>query len=130
MLNIIIIAFGGACGAVSRYLLSNLITFSNLSRAQNFPYATFIINISGSFLAGVLYYFMIRNSNSFDVQIKNFLLVGFLGGYTTFSAFSLDFFRLFSANQASLAFIYAFSSMLLAILALFFGFYLMKVIFS
>ncbi len=130
MVNIILIAFGGAFGVVLRYLLSNSIINSVIFRAQNFPYATFIINISGSLMAGIVYYFIIKNFNSFDIKLKNFLLAGFLGGYTTFSAFSLDFFRLATANQVGLAFLYAFSSVALAIMSLFFGFYLMKIIFS
>jgi CrcB protein len=129
MFDIVIVALGGAIGAVLRYLLSNLILASTLFRAQNFPYPAFIINVSGSLFAGILYYFMIKNFNNFDPKLKNFLLVGFLGGYTTFSAFSLDFFRLVTANQMGLAFMYVFASVSLSILALFFGFYLMKIIF-
>ena len=130
MVNIFLVACGGALGAVLRYLLSNSITNAAIFRAQNFPYQTFIINISGSLLAGILYYFMIKNFDDFDPKLKNFLLVGVLGGYTTFSAFSLDFFRLFTANQIVLAFIYAVLSCVLAILFLFFGFYLTKIIFT
>lgn len=81
-------------------------------------------------LAGILYYFVIKNFDNFDPRLKNFLLVGFLGGFTTFSAFSLDFFRLATAGQYSQAAIYAISSVLLSILALFFGFYSTKLIFS
>jgi CrcB protein len=132
MLNLALIAIGGALGSILRYLSSEI--FTNLSRVQQlssqFPMATFFVNAAGSLLAGIIYYFVIRNFDSFDVRLKNFLFVGFLGGFTTFSAFSLDFFRLFTAGQYPQAFIYVVSSVTLSILALFFGFYSMKIIFS
>ncbi len=129
MINILLIALGGAIGAVLRHCSFLLITTSSFMRGQIFPYQTFIVNAFGSFLAGILYYFMIRNFANFDPKLKNFLLVGILGGYTTFSAFSLDFFRLIEASQIQLAMAYALSSVVMAILALFFGFYLMKLCF-
>lgn len=130
MLNLVLIAIGGGLGSVSRYLVSGLLT--NLIRfsGASFPWATFSVNVLGSLFAGVLYFFVIKNFDSFDPKLKNFLLVGFLGGFTTFSAFSLDFFRLVSAGQYPQAFLYVFSSVLIAILALFFGFYSAKLIFS
>jgi CrcB protein len=128
-MNLLIIALGGAIGSISRYLSFELITKNFLTLAK-FPLATFFVNVFGSLLAGILYYFIIKNFDYFNPHLKNFLLVGFLGGFTTFSAFSLDFFRLFTAGQTLQAFIYAISSVVLAILALFFGFYLSKLIFS
>jgi hypothetical protein len=61
-------------------------------------------------IAGILYYFVIKNFDNFDPRLKAFLFAGFLGGFTTFSAFSLDFFRLTSAGQYSQALLYAFAS--------------------
>jgi CrcB protein len=136
MLNIFLIAIGGALGSVARYLFSesiiNLIRIQNYFKnlPTNFPWQTFSINVIGSLLAGVLYYFMIKHFDNFDLKMKNLLMVGFLGGFTTFSAFSLDFFRLFTAGQINLALIYALSSVTISILALFFGFYLTKFIFA
>ena len=132
MLNLILIAIGGALGSVARHL--SFLAFANLSRASQFPsqfpWATFFVNIVGSMLAGVIYYFVIKNFDNFDPRLKNFLFAGFLGGFTTFSAFSLDFFRLATAGQYPQAFLYAFSSVTISIMALFFGFYSMKIIFS
>lgn len=131
MLNILLIAIGGAFGSILRYLSSEL--FLKLAKSGQvsavFPYGTFFVNIFGSFLAGIIYYFVIKNFNSFDLRFKNFLIAGFLGGFTTFSAFSLDFFRLITAGHHLQAFIYAASTLLLAILAVFFGFYIMRLIF-
>ncbi len=129
MTNILLIAIGGALGSVARYLSSEAILKINISLTK-FPWSTFFVNVAGSMLAGILYYFVIKNFDNFDPRLKNFLLVGFLGGFTTFSAFSLDFFRLATAGQYSQAAIYAISSVLLSILALFFGFYSTKLIFS
>ena len=128
-MNLFLIALGGAIGATTRHLSFELIT-KNLVFAGKFPIATFTVNILGSLLAGILYYFIIRDFNNFDPRLKGFLLTGFLGGFTTFSAFSLDFFRLTSAGQNLQAVTYAIASVLLAILALFFGFYLSKLLFS
>ena len=143
-MNIILIAIGGALGSVVRYLsmqaINKLLKISNSNPEKflqkfsffisSFPCGTFLVNVIGSMLAGVLYFFVIRNFENFDQALKNFLLVGFLGGFTTFSAFSLDFFRLFTAGQQAQALIYAVASVVFSILALFFGFYLTKAIFS
>jgi CrcB protein len=136
-MNLLLIAIGGALGSVARYLSCEVIIFY-FSRAQNFPqsfpWGTFFVNVFGSMLAGILYYFVIKNFDNFDPPMgkifKNFLFAGFLGGFTTFSAFSLDFFRLTTAGQYSQAIAYAVASVTLSILALFFGFYSMKLIFS
>ena len=128
-MNLLLIAIGGGLGSVARFLSFELINKS-LVAASKFPLASFFVNVFGSLLAGVLYYFIIRNFNDFDPRLKNFLMMGFLGGFTTFSTFSVDFFRLTSAGQNLQAFTYAIASVTLAILALFFGFYLSKIIFS
>lgn len=130
MSNILFIALGGALGAVARYcsydMMMKLIRASNYS---HFPFATIFVNVLGSFLAGALYYFMIKNFDSFDVRYKNFLMFGFLGAFTTFSAFSLDFMRLFTAGNYGVAFTYVFSSIFFSILAVFLGYYVMKAAF-
>ncbi len=133
LLNLLFVALGGAFGSMARFLSTESIL--QLTRCINspisrFPWPVFIVNISGSLLAGILYFFIIRNFSNFDPHLRNFLLVGFLGGFTTFSAFSLDFFRLATAGQYLQAFTYAISSVVLAIAATFFGFYLTKIIFS
>ena len=134
MLNILLIAIGGALGSVARHLSYEFITKSiraeNIFKSfpANFPWGTFCVNVVGSLIAGVLYYVMIKYFDGFGTKTRNLLFVGFLGGFTTFSAFSLDFFRLFTAGQTALALFYALTSVILSILALFFGFYLTKLI--
>jgi CrcB protein len=110
-------------------MVIQLIKFNDSALAK-FPWTTFFVNVVGSLIAGILYFFVIKNIDNFDPRLKNFLFVGFLGGFTTFSAFSLDFFRLATAGQYSQALIYALASVTISILALFFGFYSTKLIFS
>ena len=133
-MNILLIAIGGAIGSVLRYLISSAATKLCVEVGNpylsRFPWGTFSVNIIGSMMAGIAYYFLIKHFQYFDPKLKNFLFVGVLGGFTTFSAFSLDFFRLFTAGQYHHAFIYAFSTITLSLLALFFGFYLMKMVVS
>ena len=138
MLNIFLIAIGGALGSVSRYIVSQMVT--RYMRVENFfknslvifpasfPWSTFAVNVIGSLLAGIAYYLMIKYFDIINPKMKNLLMIGFLGGFTTFSTFSLDFFRLFTAGQHVTAFFYAFLSFTISILALFFGFYLTKLI--
>ncbi len=130
MSNLLYIAVGGALGSILRYASVEYIL--NILRQSNygaFPFYTMFVNVLGSLLAGCLYYFIIKNFDNFDIGLKNFLMVGFLGSYTTFSAFSLDFLRLFNASQYSYAILYVVSTLILSVLAIFLGFYLMRVVF-
>jgi CrcB protein len=134
LINILIIGCGSALGGILRFLSYEVINSLTKNLMQNhlalgfnkFPFATLLVNVIGSFLAGILYFFIIKNFNEFSSNLKNFLLIGFLGGYTTFSAFSLDLFRLIQANQNFQALIYAILSVLISLIAIFLGFYLMK----
>jgi len=141
MTNLIIITIGGALGSMLRYLIhhythivSQHSNFNFLAKLASFfpasfPFATFFVNVFGSLLVGFIYYLTIKNFDSFDVNLKNFLFFGVFGGFTTFSTFSLDFLRLFSAGQIHLAITYVLLSVILALLGIFFGFYLAKIIF-
>jgi CrcB protein len=132
-MNLLLIAIGGALGSIARYLSSEAIISlvkTNNSLVAKFPWGTFFVNVLGSMIAGILYYFVIKNFDNFDPRLKAFLFAGFLGGFTTFSAFSLDFFRLASAGQYSQALLYTFASVAISIMALFFGFYSTKLIIS
>jgi fluoride exporter len=86
MMNAFIVGCGGFIGAVARYSLSNLI---NKVNSGNFPVSTLIINLAGSFLIG----FLTQLFSSWYPNNKKlllFLTTGILGGFTTFSAFSLE----------------------------------------
>jgi fluoride exporter len=131
-MNLLLIAIGGAVGSVLRYISSE--TMMRLAKLYhlpcNFPWGTFFVNVVGSLIAGVAYYFVVKNFANFDPRLKNFLIVGILGGFTTFSAFSLDVLRLITAGQHLQAFAYISLSVILAIAAIFFGFYATKLIIS
>jgi len=82
----LLVGVGGAAGALSRYLISNL-SYQRLE--HGFPYATLAVNLFGSLLIGFLYFWLI-NRFSADVELRALLIVGFLGAFTTFSAFSIE----------------------------------------
>jgi len=130
IINIFLIALGGSIGSLLRYFSSNYITkIIRFSNYAHIPFNTIFINVVGCFLAGIVYYFSIKHFDNFDSKYKNFLFVGIFGSYTTFSTFSIDFFRLFNANLYLTASFYAISSVILSLMAIFFGFYLMKILF-
>ena len=142
MSHIMYVAIGGALGSVSRYLISIYIIFLNKNPNHNFlakiinscptqfPLANFCVNVFGCIFAGMAYYLTIKDFENIDPDIRNFIFFGFLGGFTTFSAFSLDFFRLFNAGQAVAGLTYVVSTMFFSILSVFAGFYACKSIFQ
>ena len=124
MINIIAIAFGGAIGAVLRYLLGNQIS---IIFGTNFPFSILIINVIGSFFMGMA----IESFNLFSITnepLQKFLTVGILGAFTTFSTFSLDALDLIMKNRISDAFLYISASVLLAIAFLFLGIQFIKLL--
>jgi len=87
MNQLVVIALGGACGAVLRFLVSTGL-YSWLGR--DFPYGTLAINVSGSFLMGLLSEALILQRIAIGVEYRAAILVGLLGAFTTFSTFSLE----------------------------------------
>jgi CrcB protein len=128
IINLIAVAIGGAFRSALRYLSSESLGY--FFHAQIFFFNTFLINVVGSFLAGILYYFFIKYFNYFTPASKALLLSGFLGGFTTFSTFCLDFFHPFTAGNYNLAVFYVIISVIIGVVALFFGFYMIKAIFT
>jgi len=107
-------AAGGALGAGARYLVN--VTLLQLL-GPSFPWATFTVNVLGSFLMGVV----VEASSTLlsgSALLRTFLATGILGGFTTFSAFSLDAFELFDRRQPVLAAIYVIASVGISIAAL------------
>jgi len=87
MMNLVLIFLGSGLGAISRYGVSNLI-HNLVGRA--FPYGTLVVNASGSFIMGLLFIIILERFDGLAPQLRAFLLIGFLGGYTTFSSFSIE----------------------------------------
>lgn len=114
---ILAIATGGAIGAVTRHYLNS---FLSGILGTGFPYGIFAANIIGSVLMGVLIaYFALAGEAS--QTVKAFLAVGILGGFTTFSTFSLDTVLLIERGQMGLAALYVAGSVVLAVGGLFVG---------
>ena len=109
------IALGGAIGAVLRHMLN--IGIAKVA-GSDFPWHTMLINISGSFVMGLLITLMALRWNVSN-EIRAFLTTGILGGYTTFSAFSLDFAVLVERKAYGLAGAYAAGSVVLSLVAIF-----------
>jgi len=103
------VALGGAIGASARYLTS--VAALRLV-GPGFPWATLAVNIAGSFLMGVLVVVLAREGGT---RAAPFLMTGILGGFTTFSAFSLDALTLYERGQPGAAGLYVLGSVLLAL---------------
>ena len=115
-MSLIWIALGGALGAVSRHLtvLGALRAFG-----PGFPAGVMIVNVAGSPAMGLAAALLLERAGA--GRFAPFVMAGFLGGFTTFSAFSLDFARLWEAGRLGAAALYAGGSVMLSILALFAG---------
>jgi CrcB protein len=111
------IALGGALGATLRHFMN--IWIARMS-GSDFPWHTMLINISGSFVMGLLISFMELRWNVGN-DLRAFLTTGILGGYTTFSAFSLDFAVLVERKAYTLAGAYAVGSVVVSLVAIFLG---------
>ena len=116
MSQLLLVASGGALGAVMRYA-SGALAVRVLGQA--FPFGTIIVNVIGSLLMGVLVAWMVKRGGSTELRL--FLATGLLGGFTTFSAFSLDFSTLLERGDVGLAFVYVFLSVGLSLIAIFAG---------
>ena len=113
---IILVMSGGALGAAMRYGLSRAIPVT----AGGWPWPTFAANVAGGLAMGVLAAWVLRGDNSAE-SLRLFVGVGVLGGFTTFSAFSLEMMQMIERGQIGLAAGYALASVLLALGALFAG---------
>lgn len=118
------VAIGGALGASLRYL-------TNVSALRmfgpGFPYATLIVNVLGSLFMGVLIVMLAKKGGT---HLAPFLMTGLLGGFTTFSAFSLDVFTLWERGDTLTAVGYIAASLILSLAALAAGVYLSREIFA
>ncbi len=121
-MSYIVVFLGGGIGAALRHGI-NLATLRMLGTA--FPYGTLLINVSGSFIMGLVAgYFAFKGDASQGWRL--FLTTGILGGYTTFSAFSLDAAVLYERGEVGLAALYVLASVALSIGGLFAGLALVR----
>ncbi|MDP3961177.1 MAG: fluoride efflux transporter CrcB [Pseudorhodobacter sp.] len=109
------VALGGALGASLRYL-TNVAAMRTFG--PGFPWATLVVNIAGSFAMGVL---VVVLAHKGGLRFAPFLMTGVLGGFTTFSAFSLDAFTIWERGQVGLAAAYVLGSVILSLIAIMAG---------
>ena len=114
---LVLIAAGGAAGAVTRYLVDTAVS-ERLGGA--FPWGTFVINATGSFVLGLLFALAIERS-VLPASIRGPVLIGFIGAYTTFSTLMLESWRLAEDGAVMLAFANVAGSALIGIVAVFAG---------
>ena len=119
---ILAVAAGGAIGAVGRHYVG-VIALKWLG--AGFPFGTLFVNVTGSFAMGALIALMSLRWNVGD-EVRAFLTVGLMGGFTTFSAFSLDFVTLVQRGESTMAAIYVLVSIILAISGIFVGMHVMR----
>jgi CrcB protein len=124
MLQIILIGFGGAIGALSRYTISNLIS---KSFQTTFSLGTLGINLLGCFIIGIAWQY--SEHYSIEKNIRLFFFVGLLGAFTTFSTFGLESLHLFKDGYLKSALINVFLSNMLGIILVLLGIYIYKIIF-
>jgi len=119
---ILLVASGGAIGSVARYLVG-----VGMARAFGvaFPYGTLAVNIIGGFLMGLFIELLARRFQG-SPELRLFIAIGILGGFTTFSSFSLDVVVLWQRGEFGIALFYVLASVILSIGALFFGLWLAR----
>ena len=119
------VAFGGALGAMTRLFVYNVFQRTGSSA---FPWATLTVNVLGSFLIGIAF-ILITERMALGPYWRGVVTIGFLGAFTTFSTFSMDVIGLLEQGSLSQAFLYVLSSVLVCIIAAWFGLSLAKLLF-
>ncbi len=113
----LIIALGGALGSVARFAS---VTYLTPLFYYRFPLGTFFVNIAGSFLIGLAYVVLVEKA-VLPAEWRLFFMTGFLGGFTTFSAFSLEMLQMWQEGHVLISIVYAASSVVLGLLMAYAG---------
>jgi len=122
MKHLAIIAMAGAVGAVSRYTLVNLIG------GRYYPWGTMAVNIIGSCLMGIAYVVIVEK-NLVSPEMKPLFMTGFLGAFTTFSAFSLEAWELLDRGEPFQALTYVAGSVIFCLIAVMAGVFVSRITF-
>ena len=123
--NLISVALGGAVGASLRYLTG--IGMVRLLGHSSFPVAIILVNVLGSFLMGV---FVVAAAHRGLTHLSPLVMTGLLGGFTTFSAFSLEAVTLYERGDAGQAALYVLLSVVLSIAGLVAGLWIARTVFA
>ncbi len=120
--NLLLVGFGGGLGSIARYLCQKWVSSSSIG---HFPLGTFIVNVVGCLVIGIFWGIHFK---SFDTNEnwKLFLMTGLCGGFTTFSAFSLEGIGLIKEQRISLFFLYIAGSVLTGLMATYIGMRIMR----
>ena len=122
------VGIGGAAGAILRYQAGRMMTGWIGPVAMGiFPWATLAVNAVGSVLMGILAGWLVRQGSAEGEQLRLLLGVGLLGGFTTFSAFSLELVMVIERGQDGFAALYAILSFALGVSGLMFGLAIMRI---
>lgn len=121
---LLLVGIGGGLGAMLRFV----VTQATADISKQIPFGIILCNIVGSFLIGLIAAFLIK-TNIFNEEVsiyaRSLFVTGFLGGFTTFSSFSLDVLNLLQKGEVFVAIGYIFISVAVSLLAVILGFYLM-----
>ena len=118
MRQLLLVGFGGFLGSIARYLVAKLNLTWNF---HGIPMGTLTVNILGSILIGFFLGIFV-NSDLINTNLKLFVVVGFCGGFTTFSSFTNENFILIQNGQFLTAFAYILGSVLVGILSVYIGY--------
>ncbi|MEY4640212.1 MAG: hypothetical protein RLZZ227_206 [Pseudomonadota bacterium] len=124
MLHYLLVASGGAFGAMARYWVYNAAAFSG----QKSVVATFLINAAGSLLIGVMYVLIAERAH-LPPEWRSLVSVGFLGAFTTYSTYSLDALQLLQQGAVGSAVLYLLGTLLVCLLAVYAGVALTRIAF-
>lgn len=117
MKHVLFVGLGGAAGSMLRYFVS-VVTAKHYT--ASFPLATFIVNIAGCFIAGLIFGWISHETSEAE-SLKLLLITGFCGGFTTFSAFALENVRLMNSGNMTTAVLYTLASVAVGLLAVWIG---------
>ena len=120
--QLFLIGFGGACGAMVRFLA---VSSTTALWGSGFPYGTLLVNTVGSFLAGIAFVLVLERG-SFNAHHQALIIVGFFGAFTTFSTFSLETLTLLSDGALLQAIYNILANVSLSILAAYVGMFLAR----
>ncbi|RAK51047.1 fluoride efflux transporter CrcB [Phenylobacterium deserti] len=123
MLNLLLVGAGGAFGAICRYLLG---VQASRALGSGWPYGTFLANVLGALAMGLLVGVLAQRGGADQERWRLLLAVGVLGGFTTFSSYSLELVRMLETRAYGQAALYSVSSVVLSVVALFAGLILMR----
>lgn len=124
LLNFLVVGIGGFTGAGLRYLIGEMPVFAFAA----FPLSTFLINVTGAFAVGLIAEFAAYSSGISPLVVL-FLKTGLCGGFTTFSAFSLESANMLLDGRTSVCLFYTFSSVILGVCAIFASRYVFRLFF-